>query len=554
MARRFLVLGLALAASLAATAAGQEGKPQPQPQPQAGRYGPFPEAAVAEFRDRLDKRLAPLARQGIAYGVRIIALPGGEPIYAANAEGLEKPIPGGGVSTRLFAPASNMKLITTAAALDLFGRDHAFKTTLAVRGDDLVVVGGGDPSFGDAAIEGVKGPVAELAKWAAALKAKGVTSVAGGIVVDDSHFDGEFVHPNWPRDQLNEWFCAPVGGLNLNTNCVEVVIAERGAGARFNLAGDWLTLVNQAKAGGAGGGVSLLHGKAENEIILRGSLGAIPRDGVSVTIRDPGLFFGNALRKVLIDNGISVAGPVRRERVRAADGSLPAGVNVVAVHETPLPTVLARCNKRSQNLYAECLIKSLGAAWTPGAAPPPPDADTATTWGRGSLMVRRFLGKLHLPDEGVRILDGSGLSRENAVSPMLLTELLRYMHGAPDAEVFRESLAVGGVDGTLAKRMRDAGVRGNVLAKTGFIRGVSGLSGYVRTAQGWIAFSMLFNDVKGSTSGVKEMEDEICRDLIRIGGGPPLPPPPEGAVPAPAPAPAAAPKKAGTAKPAAGKK
>jgi len=185
---------------------------------------------------------------------------------------------------------------------------------------------------------------------------------------------------------------------------------------------------------------------------------------------------------------------------------------VLDTHKSALPDVLARCNKKSQNLYAECLFKAVGAAYKG-------DEAAVGTWARGSAGVSRFLGKLHLPEYGIRIADGSGMSRENAVHPMLVTEVLRHMYGHPHWETYRDSLAVAGVDGTLSQRMRTAGVKGNVFAKTGYIRGVSCLSGYARTPAGeWVAFSMLFNDIRGAIAPVKDLQDEVCAELTQLSG------------------------------------
>jgi D-alanyl-D-alanine carboxypeptidase/D-alanyl-D-alanine-endopeptidase (penicillin-binding protein 4) len=473
-----------------------------------------PESAVRELRERFDRRLAPLTRQGIAYGVRVVALPGGEVLYSANADGVERP----GSAPRAFAPASNMKLITTAAALDAFGKDHVFRTVLGLRGDDLVVIGSGDPSFGDPSA-GDASPTAVFAEWAAALKDKGVTEIRGALLLDDTVFDRELTAPGWPKDQLAEWFCAPVGGLNLNTNCLDVTVSAAGGQTAVKVvpAADNIAVSNGVRTGSAAGGVWAAHA-AGGGILLRGTVGRSGAEAVHVTVRDPSELFGGALLKVLADNGIRVAGGMRRQRVRAADGSVPAEVSVVAVRESALPAVLSRCNKKSQNLYAECLFKSLGAVHrNPGQTAP----DGPGGFARGSAAVGRFLGKLHLADEGHRIVDGSGLSRDNAVTPALICEVLRYMHARPDFEVYRDSLSVAGADGTLSKRLRDPGVKGRVLAKTGYIRGVSALSGYARTAGGdWVAFSMLFNDIKGTTAPVKELEDALCVELVRLGAAP----------------------------------
>jgi D-alanyl-D-alanine carboxypeptidase/D-alanyl-D-alanine-endopeptidase (penicillin-binding protein 4) len=481
--------------------------------------------AVAALRARLDGKLAPVAKWGAVYGIRVVSLKTGEVLYSVNAEGVPaEPAAGVEAALRLFLPASNMKLITTAAALDQLGEDYEFRTVLALRGADLVVIGGGDPAFGDPAVSsgGESGAAAaELARWAAAVKARGINRV-GALLIDDSIFDAEFVHPSWPRDQLNEWFCAPVGGLNLQTNCLEVKVAPTASGGapavRLNPPVDFFRVVNQARSGGAANVLGLSHGRVEHEFVLRGNCAKPTVEPLNVAVRDPGMYFGHALHKALVDAGVTVAGGVKRTIVRSADGRLPADLDVLTERRTPLAAVVARCNKKSQNMYAECLIKALGAAYRGPAEPGP----FVGSWRRGAAAVERFLNKLHLPDESRRIADGSGLSRDNGVTPMLITEVLVHMHGRPAWAIYRDSLSVGGVDGTLARRLRDPGLKGSIFGKTGYIRGVSALSGYARTPSGeLLAFSMIFNDIKGAVTTFKELEDEIGRELVRY--GPPAP-------------------------------
>lgn len=507
------VLAAVLAATVAISARGtvEAGPPVPQP-------------AADEFRERLDKRLATLTRQHVSFGLRVIELGSGQVLYSVNADGIEhEPAPGGAVKDvelRAFAPASNMKVLTTAAALDMLGRDFKFRTVFGRRGGDLVVVGDGDPAFGDPAVDGIKSNTAEFVRWAEALRAKGVTSVSGSLLLDDTVFEATRVAPGWPRDQLAEWFCAPVGGLNLDTNCVQVWLTPGKGGAApaasVRPANDWIQVVMQARSGTAPGAVGLSHGSEPQQVVVRGTVGRAAGEAFDVTVQDPGLVFGHVLLKVLSDHGITVAGGVKRSRVRTPAGAVPGDVETVAVQETPLPVVLARCNKKSHNLYAECLLKTLGSRRGDPAKHAAGEVGEGS-WESGSRAVRAFLDKLHFPDEGVRIVDGSGLSRENALTPLLLTEVLRHMHDHPAGELYRESLAVAGTDGTLAKRMKDPALKGNVFAKTGFIRGVSGLSGYVRAGGRWFAFSMLSNDIRGSTLPVKEVEDEVCREIAALG-------------------------------------
>jgi D-alanyl-D-alanine carboxypeptidase/D-alanyl-D-alanine-endopeptidase (penicillin-binding protein 4) len=159
-------------------------------------------------------------------------------------------------------------------------------------------------------------------------------------------------------------------------------------------------------------------------------------------------------------------------------------------------------NKNSQNLFAEALCKLLGKA-----------ASGRASWEAGAEAVDAFLHQNGIHGAGVRVVDGSGLARENRVTARAITELLSVMHEHRHAEVFRNSLAVAGRDGTIRNRLKD--VEGQVLAKTGYIGGVRSLSGYARTKEGkWLAFSIIYNDIPGDVKPFEALQDEACRVLV----------------------------------------
>ncbi len=240
-----------------------------------------------------------------------------------------------------------------------------------------------------------------------------------------------------------------------------------------------------------------------DKVTLSGTLKR--RVTVEVAVRDPGLFFAGACRTALAAKGIRIDGQTRRARVYAADGTLPADVQILAEHRTPLATVLRRCNKNSQNLFAESLLKTLGRSGGRGVG----------TWPAGQEAVRDFLRQAGLNIEGVVVDDGSGLSRQNRVTARLMTELLAHMHGQPCRQMFIESLSVSGQDGTLRRRL-DGPFEGCLLGKTGYLRGARTLSGYVVNQQGhWLAVSLLVNDCPANSRPFTRLQDDICRLLVQ---------------------------------------
>jgi D-alanyl-D-alanine carboxypeptidase/D-alanyl-D-alanine-endopeptidase (penicillin-binding protein 4) len=235
-----------------------------------------------------------------------------------------------------------------------------------------------------------------------------------------------------------------------------------------------------------------------------------PNDPLSIPVFDPGVFFASTCRTSLTAKGIRVNGEMRRVRVRLADGSLPQDLEVIATHESRLGDFLWRVNKSSQNLFAEALLKSVGT-YTDRCGEHVPGSYEA-----GRAAVREFLTSIDAKQEGVVIDDGSGLSHSNRVTPAVLTAVLRHMDRHGQRSLWWSSLAVPGEQvGTLRKRM--VPLEGSVFAKTGYIGGVSALSGYVvGPGQRGYAFSVLCNDTgkaKGGTTAARKLQDSICELL-----------------------------------------
>jgi D-alanyl-D-alanine carboxypeptidase/D-alanyl-D-alanine-endopeptidase (penicillin-binding protein 4) len=466
----------------------------------------------AELAKRLD---AILNRHGTAavYAARVVRLRDGAELYARNAD-------------RPMIPASNMKLTVSSAALDKLGGDATFDTTLGLAGQDLVVVGTGDPGFGDTTIaEWHNRPdTADLDAWVAALKARGIKEVKGELVYDDSALPAPFVHPSWQTDDLVYWYAAPVSGLTYNDNCIEVAVAptELGRPASvevFPPTSDVIHVVNLTRTTEKPGeAVDIERALIANVYAIVGDVHA-RRQFNSRPVVDPGKFFADVLRTHLAANGIKVMGRTKRAEKPVDVKSL----DVVDVHRTPIADLLRRINTNSQNLFAEAACKRLGLA-TRGEA----------TWPAGGEGVIAFMKQNGIDPAGFACADGSGLSRDNRVTVRQLGEILRVMSTHKDAAVFRASLSVGGKAGTLANRFKD--VPGSVVGKTGYIGGVRALTAYVtpdpagdasRQGGGDVYIvSVIYNDIAGPVRPFEKLQDEAVVDLMRWSRGePPLPPP-----------------------------
>ncbi|MCX5649647.1 MAG: D-alanyl-D-alanine carboxypeptidase/D-alanyl-D-alanine-endopeptidase, partial [Planctomycetota bacterium] len=318
-------------------------------------------------------------------------------------------------------------------------------------------------------------------------------------------FEAEVVHPNWPANQRHQWYEAPAGALNLNDNCVDVRLAATKAGefadVRLVPPTAYAVLDNQMKTVAKKdhhryGVAREVLGAGLPGLRLRASGGywaeAAPAVQ-NVAVHNPTLYFGSALVETLRAEGIVVAGPVQRAPLVGPEGVHPAFVCDL-VHTSPLGATVTVANKRSQGFYAECLLKLLGAY----------AANPRAEYGAKAPADR----------------DGSGLSKENRLTALAVTELLALMYER-HGEAFIGTLAVAGEDGSLRSRMRGTAAEGNVYGKTGYVAGVSALSGYVRTRSGrWVAFSILMNDVPwGGLWRARLAQDKVCIRLVEYETG-----------------------------------
>jgi D-alanyl-D-alanine carboxypeptidase/D-alanyl-D-alanine-endopeptidase (penicillin-binding protein 4) len=431
-----------------------------------------------------------------------------------------------------FIPASNMKLLTSGTALVVLGEQFIFRTELVLDGDRLIIRGAGDPALADPTIlermqpkMTVDGLVASLA----AAVAKGGASRISEVIVDDRVFDREMVHPTWPQNQLDRWYCAPVSGLNFHTNVLSVFPspAAEGPGRSPTFAlepsAPWLEIENKARTTATGkNAVWLTRDPAADRFTLFGEVRYATRVPVDITLHDPARLFGQLVAAALPAAGVSVAGvgPANRlsteQRQRVVGALRLAGPEekfsgrTVAAVTTHIRDILERCNGDSQNLYAESLIKRIGHEVTgePGS------------WSSGASVIRMTISQD--PDLGPRyaastvIVDGSGMSRDNRVAPRTLTRWLRRLEHEPYGELFVESLATPG-DGTLRRRFGDARLHTTLRAKSGKVDGVRCLSGYVTdpATRRRVAFSVMVNDLREGEQALNalQLHEEVVRAI-----------------------------------------
>ena len=463
-------------------------------------------ARTAAFKGAVNSKVAAAKRIGPQLGVLIVEVESGQDVYSYNAE-----------TPRIVA--SNTKLFTSAAALHHLGPGFFFETGVEVRGTvdsgtllgDLAVIGGGDPNLSGRHYNGDSfGPFRE---WAAALAGQGIRRIAGDLVLVNGLFDDQFVHPDWPKDQLTRWYEAPVSALSFNDNCVLVKVrpgAAAGRPAKVEVVPEVPIFQVHSKAGTTSrtrwAGLGIDRGtRAGDDHILKVT-GNIYRRTESidkwVAVADPVRYFGAALRQAFAEEGIAIDGVARV--VEELPGE---GWRRVHTHRSDLLTTLEIINKRSQNFYSEAVIKLLGARLCGQG-----------NWERGTQVVREMLADIGISNREYSLADGSGMSRNNRFSPRHVTDLLRHMFFHTWGAEFLQTLPYSGEeDLSWSRRLAKAPYRGNVLAKTGTLNGVSTLSGYAKARSGKVyAFSILLNGV-ASNSRAKTAQDNILRAVIDNG-------------------------------------
>jgi D-alanyl-D-alanine carboxypeptidase/D-alanyl-D-alanine-endopeptidase (penicillin-binding protein 4) len=464
-----------------------------------------PPTPLAQLQHDIDHVLdVPALARGY-WGVLVTSLETGDTLYARNAG-------------KLLMPGSTMKIVTLAAAAQQLGWDYTYETRLVATGaidrgvlhGDLVVIGSGDPSLVDR--DGMATGL--FADWWTQLQANGIHTVTGRLVGDDNTFDDEELGAGWAWDDLTNGFATGVGALQYNENTARVTVtpgATIGSPASVAIApaDSGLVVQNALRTTPPGTPASVqarrLPGSARLE--MHGSIplgsAAVAR---TVSVANPTLFFVNTARDALVAAGIDIRGPaVDIDDITDAP-SRESGTLIATYRSPPLSTLAATMMKASQNLYAETLLKTLGAA------------TGSPTMTASREAAQRILRQWGIAPDGVVQVDGSGLSRYNYVTPDALVAILRHVDS--DARLrgpFEASLPVAGRDGTLATRMQGTAAEGRVRAKTGSLANVRALAGYATSAGGEpLVFAILANNYGTAPDAVVTAIDAIAVKLAEF--------------------------------------
>ncbi|HUR36436.1 MAG TPA: D-alanyl-D-alanine carboxypeptidase/D-alanyl-D-alanine-endopeptidase [Terriglobales bacterium] len=481
------------------------------------------------------------------WGVHVVSLETGKTILELNPD-------------KLFTPASNTKLFTTATALALLGPDFKTQTTVETTGTidlhgrlsgDIILVGRGDPNLSGRVLpyamrtERKTPHLKVLEELADQVVAKGVKVVDGDIVGDDSFFSFERFPEGWASDDLMWEYGAPVSALTVNDNVLFLnVLPGSSVGDKAFLRMDpdstFYELDNRITTTAAASGprkISIDRQPGSRTITLWGT---IPLDDTgdseALAIEDPAEFAAQAFRGMLQQRGVVVRGKQRAFHVPlanmpavvgevaggngqpsralgggaeaiAAKPSLPARQVLAKRDSAPLSDDVRVINKISQNLHAEIALRMVGQ-----------QKGKASTLEASLEAMKALLSQAGIQPEEYNFSDGSGLSRQNLITPRAVTKLLLFADSQPWGSIYRDTLPVAGVDGSLSERMKATVAQGRVSAKTGTLGNVNALGGYITTLRGErLAFSVFSNHHKLTSRGAVKVIDKIIEAIADDG-------------------------------------
>jgi serine-type D-Ala-D-Ala carboxypeptidase/endopeptidase (penicillin-binding protein 4) len=473
-------------------------------------------ASAAELGREIERAIGESRFAFARWGIFAVSLRDGRVIYARDAD-------------KTFTPASNMKVYTTAIALDLLGADHRWRTSVysdsepdkggTIKGN-ITLYGRGAPDLASRARRDAPDHLAQLADD---LYKRGVRRVRGSVVGDESYLRGEPLGDGWLWNDVQWYFGAEVSALTVDSNETTLTITSakkegEQAAVKFDNGGDYFRVTNDTRTGSGGQPLTIgvTRGLSDNEVRVWGDFAAGGRSySVRLSAHKPALWAATLFLSALRTRGITVDGEARMFDARSRrDGEqqqpegAPRGVELAYVTSRTLGEIVRPTNKESLNLNAELILRTLGKER--GEMAPDPDPVRMRIRGddqAGTAVVRMWLERAGIATSTLALHDGSGLSRLDRVTPEATARLLAQIAKTPSANIFRDSLPVSGRDGTLRSRLNRAA--GRILAKTGTLTYTNSLSGYATTADNEpIAFAIICND-----ETIKESSTEVIDEI-----------------------------------------
>ena len=426
-------------------------------------------------------------------GIKVVEIPSGKTVHSYNEQ-------------LSLCPASCMKLVSSAAALELLGADYTYKTVLFTDGTinaqgvlqgDIYIKGVGDPTLGSAFID--KNPNAFLEQWTADIRKAGIKSINGRIIALDGLFGYEGVSSWWLWADMGNYYAPGIYGLSVFDNTYHLNLKSGKAGTHPEILG-WepsslgLKFENNLKAAANNIDSAYIYGQPFDP--ERRIFGTIPQNKTVFTIKgdipDPGLFLASHLTETLKKAGISVSGKASTARIEKKHA--PDEKKLLSQTTSPdLKKIIQVINFRSNNHYAEHLFKKIGS----------------------ENKVKELWKTKALDTDALFMYDGSGLSPSNAVSVDFITDLLVYMATKSKySEAFYQSLPRAGKEGTVLSFLKNTSLEGVSRMKSGSMEGVYSYSGYVDKNGKRYAFSVIVNKFNGPRSGVRSQIEKLLISLF----------------------------------------
>ncbi len=417
-------------------------------------------------------------------------------------------------------PASTLKLFVTAAALAKLGPEHRFRTKIYADGKiagatlrgNIVILGGGDPSLGSTIIKDSTPTARIIESWADAIARTGIRSVTGGVKADTLLYGGLPVPGSWPYEDLGNYYAAESSALSINDNQYRLCFrpgkreGDRAEVLRTEPEVKGLSFKNFMKTGPAGSGDNgyIYRAPGQYEAELRGTIPLGTSEFcIKGSLPEPALFTARLLETALARRGIKLG-----KKASLETESRPYRTHAVLAEtlSQPLRDIVFITNKRSFNFYAEMLLRALSEG----------DGSEAD----GLAFVRDFLKRAGVPQDGIKMADACGLSKNNLVSAEALAKLMIYMRKSPMAEEFERSLPVPGDEYTTGHIKRfccGTTAEGRVKLKSGSLNGVRSYAGYLRTASGkMLAFAFIINNYQASGDAIDKLHEELAETAARL--------------------------------------
>lgn len=470
-------------------------------------------AEPADLARRIDSAINESDLSVARWGISVISMSDGSTVYERNGD-------------KLFTPASNMKIYTTGVALDLLGADYRWRTSAyasaepdangRVRGD-LILYGRGAPDLVASSKDDNRG---SLAKLADDLYARGVRSVGGNVIGDESYFRGDPLGDGWQWTDLQWYFGAEASALSINGNEVDVNFvpaskAGESAVVRTSDTEGYVTVQNRMAAvdQSAKSTIGVHRGLSDNNIEVWGEFAPGTKGfGARLSVYKPALWAAKLFGRALKTRGIQVDGQTlsRDSRVPQSQRFDPShSVELAFEQSQPLSEIAKKTNKESINLYAELILRTLGRERGEIAPFPQGLGRERGDDEAGLAVVRVWLTRAGISPTRLALHDGSGLSRLDLVTPETSARFLLALSKTNAGSVFKESLPIAGRDGTLAGRLKS--MTDNVSAKTGSLTYDNSLSGYLTTSKGHLlAFSIMCNDQTGRADSISLIDQIVA--------------------------------------------